>query len=131
MEKLDQLIQEGASLKMKIAAMSQRLKEVNQAIAPKAEFKDGSKTGYLVGGGFKVKVVNRENMKWNQKSLETVRQHFKVFDSVFKSEFKPKSFKDLKEAMLRDAEFEKAVNWARTVTPGAPTITYEEVGDGS
>ena len=126
-ENIEQLIVEGAKAKAEIDALSLRLKTITSALDQAAEFKNGSKTGYLVGGGFKVKVVRRENTKWDQKNLQVMRGYFKQFGQAFKADYKPKSAKELEKAMQLDPEFEKAVNWARTVTPGAPGVTFEQL----
>jgi hypothetical protein len=129
-ENIEQLIVEGAKVKAKMAQLSDRLKQISTVLDQAAEFKDGSKTGYLVGGGFKVKVVRRDNTKWDQKNLAVIRGYHNFqerFGQAFKAEYKPKSAKELEKAMLLDAEFEKAVNWSRKITPGAPGVTFEHL----
>lgn len=121
-----QLIQEGANLKMQIEAMTERLRQINTVIVAEAEFKNGKKTGYLVGGGFKVKVVLRDNVKWDQEKLAQVISHLPVIQECFRVEYKPDS-KKLELAMARNAEVETAVLWARTITPGTPAVTYEPI----
>ena len=130
-ENIEQLILEGAKVKVKMAELSDRLKQISTVLDQAAEFKDGSKTGYLVGGGFKVKVVRRDNTRWDQQNLKVMRGHFKqTFFEAFKIEFKPKSAKELEKQMLLNAKFEKAVKWARTVTPGASNLTFEQLEGG-
>ena len=120
------LIQEGATLKMQIEAMTSRLREINAALATEAEFKNGKKTGYLVGDGYKVKVVLRDNVKWDQEKLAQVISHLPVIQDCFRTEYKPDS-KKLELAMARSEEVEKAIVWARTITPGTPAVTYEPI----
>ena len=120
------LIQEGANLKIQIEAMTERLRQINAALATEAEFKNGKKTGYLVGGGFKVKVVLRDNVKWDQEKLVQVISHLPVLQDCFRTEYKPDS-KKLELAMARSEEVEKAIVWARTITPGTPAVTYEPI----
>jgi hypothetical protein len=132
-ENIEQLIVEGAKVKAKMAQLSDRLKQISTVLDQAAEFKDGSKTGYLVGGGFKVKVVRRDNTKWDQKNLAVIRGYHnfqETFGQAFKAEYKPKSAKELEKQMLLNAEFEKAVKWARTVTPGAANVTFEQLEGG-
>ena len=129
-ENIEKLIIEGARAKAEIETLSQRLKNIISTLDQAAVFKDGSKTGYLVGAGFKVKVVRRDNTKWDQKNLAVIRGYHnfqETFGQAFKAEYKPKSAKELEKAMLLDAEFEKAVNWARKITPGAPGVTFEHL----
>ena len=130
-ENIEQLIVEGAKAKTKMAELSDRLQQISAALDQAAEFKDGSKTGYLVGGGFKVKVVRRDNTRWDQKNLRVLRGYFKqTFFEAFKIEFKPKSAKELEKAMLLNPQLAKAVNWARTVTAGAANVTFEQLEGG-
>jgi transketolase len=127
---MEALIKEGAQLKAQIDRQSERLREINKTLAEKAEFKEGKKTAHLFAPGIKATVQLRENVKWDQARLLEVKKHFAWFDSVFKSDYKPKSSKELTVAMAKSAEFEKAVAWARTITPAAPGVTYETVEQG-
>jgi hypothetical protein len=132
-ENIEKLIAEGAALKIQSDAISARQKEINIELDKAAEFKDESKTGYLIGGGFKVKVVRRNNTKWDQKNLAVMRGHHgfqKHFGDAFKAEFKPKSAKALEKAMWANPEFAKAVNWARKITPGAPGVSFDAINEG-
>lgn len=127
---MEALMKEGAQLKAQIDQMAERLREINKTLAEKAEFKDGKKTAHLFAPGIKATVQLRENIKWDQDRLAEVKKHFAWFDTVFKSEYKPKSSKELTVAMAKSAEFEKAVAWARTITPAAPGVTYETIEQG-
>ena len=129
-ENIEKLIADGARAKAEIESLSQRLKNIISTLDQAAVFKDGSKTGYLVGAGFKVKVVRRDNTRWDQQNLQVMRGYFNQFGQAFKAEYKPKSAKELEKAMLLDVEFKKAVNWARTVTAGAPGVTFEQLEGG-
>jgi hypothetical protein len=127
---MEALIKEGAHLKAQIDRLTERLREINKTLAEMAEFKDGKKTAHLYAPGIKATVQLRENVKWNQERLAEVKKHFTWFDTVFKSEYRPKSSKELAVAMAQSAEFEKAVAWARTITPAAPGVTYETIEQG-
>ena len=127
---MEALIKEGAQLKAQIDQLSIRLREINNTLAQKAEFNDGKKTAHLFAPGIKATIQLRENVKWDQARLLEVKKHFDYFDSVFKAEFKPQSAKELTVAMAKSAEFEKPVEWARTITPGAPGVTYETIEQG-
>ncbi|MGD9216520.1 MAG: hypothetical protein PVJ84_17040 [Desulfobacteraceae bacterium] len=128
---MEALIKEGAQLKAQIDQLTERLREINKTLAEKAEFKDGKKTAHLFAPGIRAKIQLRENVKWNQARLLEVKKHFAWFDSVFKGEYKPQSPKELTVAMAKSAEFEKAVEWARTITPAAPGVTYETIEQGA
>jgi hypothetical protein len=127
---MEALIKEGAQLKAQIDQLSIRLREINNTLAQKAEFEDGKKTAHLFAPGLKATIQLRENVKWDQTRLLEVKKHFAWFDTVFKGEYKPRSSKELTVAMAKNAEFEKAVQWARTVTPAAPGVTYETIEQG-
>jgi len=127
---MEALIKEGAQLKAQIDQLSIRLREISNTLAQKAEFKDGKRTAHLFAPGIKATVQLRENVKWDQARLLEVKKHFGHFEAVFKTEYKPQSSKELVVAMAKSAEFEKAVEWARTVTPAAPGVTYETIEQG-
>ena len=67
--KNDALIREAAALDAEIRGKSEKLKELKLKLAALAEFKPGSMTGHLVGGGHKVKVQVKEYVKWDQDKL--------------------------------------------------------------
>ncbi len=124
MKTTTQLVHEGYLLKQEIDAKTKRLREINSKISEMAEFKDGKKTGYLTAGNIAVKVVVRENTKWDQKKLLETKPHLKNFNDIFKTEFKPISAKHVEIAMA-DENFKKAIEWTRTINPGSPSVTYE------
>lgn len=126
--KTDELIKEGAQLKGYIDQATAKLREINAQLAEAAEFKEGSKTGYVFGAGMKVKVSLRDNVKWDQDRIAQIISHIPNAKECFKTEYKPDN-KKLDAAIARSEELEKAVDWARTVTPGAPSVTYEIVED--
>ena len=123
---IEELIKEGATIKAYIEKATEKLRKINQEIAQQAEFKDGSKTGHLVGGGFTVTLSLRENVKWDQAKIQQIISLIPTAAGCFKTEYKPDN-KKLDAAISRSEELEKAVSWARTVTPGAPTVTYEPI----
>ena len=124
----DMLIQEGARLKEQILAMTDRLREINAQLAECAEYPNGGKTGHLSGGGYLIKVILRDNIKWDQERIQQMISHLPGVKECFKAEYKPDNRK-LEKVMAKDEAVEKAVAWARTVTPGAPTVTYERLDE--
>ena len=129
--KNDALIREAAALDAEIKGKSERLKELKLKLAALAEFKPGSMTGHLVGGGHKVKVQVKEYVKWDQDKLDQVRSFNPAkFNEIFKPEYKPISKKTL-DGFLEHGNKNMAdgVRWAMTVTPGAPQVTFESLGD--
>lgn len=124
------MVVRGAELKIQIKAMEEELKSINEALAKIADFRNGAKTGTILESGIKVTVKLRENVKWFQDRLHQVRSLLPdQFQNAFTTEFKPASSKDLKAAMEENEQFAKAVEWAREVKPGAPTVTYERIED--
>ena len=126
MSNVEDAIVRGAELKIQIDYLTSELRKINLFLSEQAEYKPGSKTGHLEACGIKVKVSTRENVKYDQDRLVTVRQHFPFFEEVFRSKWEPDS-KALSAFMATDGEFRKAVEWSRTVTPGAPTVTYTKI----
>jgi hypothetical protein len=119
---INQLIQKGFSLKQKIDNMTAELREINKQIADAAEYKEGSRTGHILTSDFAVKVSLRENVKWDTKKLMEIKNYFAdKFDAVVKYEIKP----DVKKINKEGGEIEKAFNWAKEVTAGQPSVSYE------
>jgi hypothetical protein len=126
----DKIIAEGARLKEQIAIMEESLKNINAALAMAAEFKDGCKTGHLVGAGYRVKVVKRDNIKWHQDRLKLVKENLPAhFNKVFVAEYSPESKKALDLEMAVNPDFAKAIEWSREIKEGTPYITYERIED--
>jgi len=130
---MDALLQEAFSLKQAIDTQTDRLREINRQLAESADFND-KKSATINGQHVKAKISLRENVKWDQDKLIHVRDHFNHFEDAFKAEWKPVSAKALEVACV-NPEFARAVDWCRTVTPGAPSVTYElieqEVADAA
>ena len=98
-------------------------------------YRNGSYTLYLtdplVGGGHKVKVQVKEYVKWDQDRLNKVQSfNPSKFSEVFKTEYKPVSKKTL-DGFLEHGNKNMAdgVRWAMKVTPGAPQVSFESLGD--
>lgn len=127
----EDLIREGASLKSRIERDRERLQSINQQLAQMAEFKDGKKTGHLIGAGFKVKVQLRENEKWDQGKLSQVREVMgPAFFDIFAAEYKPRSSKDLNGFLKHGPiDFRQGIELAREVKQGAPQVTFEALED--
>jgi len=122
---MDQLLEEAYSLKREIDAKTTRLREINRQIAEQVEF-DGKKSCWITGQHVKAKITLRDNVKWDQQRLVKVRDQFQHFTDAFKAEYKPISSKALEVACV-NPDFAKAIEWARTITSGAPSVTYELV----
>jgi len=120
------LVDKAAALKEEIAAATNELKEINLVLAEKAEFKPGSKTGHLTGRHYQAKIQLKEYTKWDQELLEKARKKMgdTEFFKVFRWTFEPKSAKTLAGA-LEFGSHAKIIESARTVTDGAPYITFE------
>ncbi len=119
---LTELIKRGATIKAAIVEQTVRLRAINEQIAAQVEF-NGKKSATLEAGGFKVNITQRENIKWDHDSLEKFRFHVgdEEFFTLFKTEFKP-----INKA-IKAYPNQKDVQFCRTVTPGAPSVTYKEV----
>ena len=124
------LVVRGSELKIQMQAMTEELRGINLELSSAAEYRNGSKTGHLLEAGIKVTVQLKENIKWNQERLAQVKTLLPgVFNDTFVYEFKPASSKALEAAMKENTEFAKAVEWSRTISPGAPQVVYEKIID--
>jgi hypothetical protein len=119
---MESLIKEGAALKAQIGTMTTDLRAINEQIAANIEF-NGKKSATLEAGGFKVSVTQRENIKWDRDRLDKFRAHVgdQDFFNMFKTEFKPIA------KAINAYPGQKDIQYCRTVTPGAPSVTYKEV----
>lgn len=132
---LPELLREGYALDREIKAKTERLRIVKERLADLAEFKGGKATGHAAADGYAAKVVLRQNVRWDQDRLATIREHLpERFGRVFRPEFKPVSAKLLDQALAnRESEeansFAEGIEWAREVAPGAPQVTFERLED--
>ena len=121
-------MQEAYRLKIDVGLQEKRLREINKILESIADF-SGKKSATITGQYVKAKISQRENVKWDQSRLTQIKDHFPaVFPEAFKIEWKPTGAKELEMAAASNPDFAKAVDWCRTVTPGAPTVTYEPIG---
>lgn len=124
------LIREGAALKGEIDEKSERLREINVRLAEVAKFQKGKKTATVEGAGMRVKVQLKECVKFDQEKLGLARHTMgdKAFFAAFGWTFKPRSQKDLDGLLAYgDPKHVALVRDAMTITPGAPSVTYEKV----
>lgn len=125
-------VDRAAGLKARATAITEELRQLNLFIAEKAEYKEGQQTGHAAGAHFIAKVQRRENVKWDQGKLEAVRAEVgdESFWGPFTFEIKPRPARDFTAKLAAlPPEAVAAVMAARTATPGAPAVTYEELGE--
>ena len=128
MEDFDKLVERGASIKKHIMALTEELRTVNEEIA-KAVVKNGSRSAAVYTNKYKVTVQLRNNVKWDQDRLFEVSKHAQFnekFYESFRSEYKPNT-RVMEAYMAENTDFANAINWARTVTAGAPSVTYTAI----
>ncbi len=126
---LEELIREGAGLKIQLDEITAKLREVNRKLEGLADF-NGKKTAYLVGGGFKVTVQKRENVKWLQDRILQLKANIPhdLFTSLFKISYEPISKKTIDEFLQHgDHDLAQGVVWCREISPGAPQVTFEKL----
>jgi len=126
--KMNKLLQEAFLLKQEINSRTARLREINLELARTAPFPASKRSTELIAGTIKARIQLRQNIRWDQEKLAKVKTCFNHFPDVFKTEYKPKSQKTLDIAMV-NPDFARAVEWARTVTDGAPSVQYERIDD--
>lgn len=127
----DNLVKEYARNKAQADALVDRNREIARKLAEMAEFSDGSKTGHMLAGGFNVTVALKENVRWDQDSLDKAFQGMgDEFLKPFKYKWEPRSKKALDAFMsyATDAQ-KKAVEVSMSSTPGQPQIKLESLED--
>lgn len=122
------LVDRAALLKEELAGKTEELRQINQTLAARGEFKPGSKTGHLIGRHYQAKIQLKENTKWNQELLSDARELMgdEEFFKVFKWNFEPKNAKALAGA-LEFALYAEFIEAARTVSPGQPSLVFEKM----
>lgn len=127
---LDDLAREYAANKAKADALTARNAEIAEKLATAARFKDGSNTGHLLAGGYKMTVTRKFNTKWLPEKLEIARRELtdELFFKVFAWKYEPRSKKEL-DGFLEYAspEFRAAILAAMETSPGRPAIKLEAV----
>lgn len=129
MESMDTLIAEGAKLKEQEADIKARLADINKTLETMAEF-CGKKTATIVGGGYRVKIQKRTNVRWDQAKLNEARQMMgnDEFFKAFTWRFEPKGARQLAEYFEATQEHNaNIIKAAMTEKPGAPDVTYEPI----
>lgn len=121
---INKLIQQGYQLKMQITALNEQLHAINKQVAEQAIYRNDSKTGHINTPDIKVTVSQRENVKWDNEKLMSIKNYFgDKFDSFVKVEYKP----DIRKIKASGGEIEKAFLWAKESTAGQPQVTYEMI----
>ena len=124
----DALVLEWALNKEQADALTARNAEIADELAKIAVFRDGSNSGHLEAGGYKVTVTRRFNTRWVAEKLENARKILtdELFFRVFKWKYEPHSKKDL-DAFLKYAapEFRSAILAAMETSPGSPGVKLE------
>jgi len=126
---MERLIREGAELKTRVDELTARLREVNRTLETFADF-NGKKTAHLIGGGFKVTVQKRENVKWLQERIVQLKENMPhdLFTSLFKASYEPQSKKAIDGFLQHgDHDLAQGVVWCREISPGSPQVTFERL----
>ncbi len=124
------LIREGATLKAEIDEKAEHLREIHARLTALAKFPQGKKTATLEGAGRRVKIQLKDYVKFDQEKVGAARLAMgdHTFAQVFGWTFKPKSQRDLDGFLVHGKpEHVALVREAMTITPGAPSVTYELV----
>ena len=124
------LVSRYVTLKMELDAKQKVLRELAAEIQEQATFPEGKNTAHIIGAGYDVSVQRRENVKWDQKKLASIRSRMgdETFFKLFTWEFKPVSARQITGFMdYGDPLQVEALRDARTCTPGAPAITFTPI----
>ena len=124
------LLARGFELKTAIDARREELAAINLELLARAVFPAGKATCHIQEGKYKARIVKKENIKYDQEKLLEIKQRMPaIFEQVFKLKYEPEAAA-LKTFMAADQTFAQAIAWARSVTPAAPSVTYEKTQDG-
>jgi hypothetical protein len=130
--KTEALVHEYTRNKAVADAATSRNREIAKILAELAVYKDGSKTGHLLAGGFKITATIKENISWDQEVLEAARIQLgdDVFLKAFAWEFKPRSAKAL-HGFLDYAPDDQTeiIKRAMIVKPAQPSVKLDSLED--
>jgi hypothetical protein len=124
------LVDQAAQLAVEVNQKTEELRGLKVRLAELAEFKEGKKTGHITGNHFQATVSLKENVKWDQKALESLRSDIgdEEFFKIFKWTFEPHSKKVLDGAM-DFGPYKLIIAKAFTVSPGSPQVTFKPMED--
>ena len=125
---LDDLAKEYAANKATADALTARNAEIADRLAAAAAFKDGSNTGHLTAGGYKLTITRKFNTRWIQDKLAEARTKLtdELFFKIFGWKYEPRSKKDLDAFLsLAAPEFSAAILAAMETSPGKPGVKLE------
>ena len=130
-DQLVQLIREGAEIKERLDADTERLREINLQLAELASFPAGKNTAHVRIADLVVEIQRKTTEKWDQGKLNAARAKLgdTIFFALFKWEFKPLSKKKIDGfTEFTKPEERDLVLDALTTKPAAPSVTYKRVG---
>ena len=120
---------EYVSLKSEVEQKTARLRDLAKQIAAVTTFPEGKNTAHAVEAGYNFTIQRKENVRWDQKKLATCRADFgdDLFFKLFGWKYEPNT-------KILNGFFETGdpsqigmVLDARTVSPGAPQISFEAI----
>ena len=123
MDRMEGMIREAAALDTEIRTKSRRLRELKSRLADSAHFQPGSRTGYITGGGFRVKIQLRDQIKWDQDRLRHLKARMPDFSKLFKTEYKPVNKKVI-DGYLSFGPHASVVKWAISQAPTHPQVSF-------
>jgi len=124
----DELIKAAAVLDTSVKNQAHRLRELKAEITKRADFKPGSKTGYLSGGDIRAKVQRRQNIIWQQNHLTRLRRQLgdPAFLGLFRIRYEPISRKLIENYMEQEQPAGvEALRSAMTVKSTAALVSFE------
>ena len=116
-------------LKSEVEQKTAQLRDLAKQLAGSATFPEGKNTAHMVSGGYDFTIQRKENVRWDQKKLATCRADFgdDLFFKLFGWKYEPNT-------KILNGFFETGdpsqigmVLDARTVSPGAPQISFEAI----
>jgi len=122
------IFSEYVNLKAEVEQKTARLRDLAKQIAAVATFPEGKNTAHMVSGGYDFTIQRKENTRWDQKVLRNTRIQLgdDLFFKLFDWEFKPIT-RTLKGFLDTNPDKAPYIEAARTVSPGAPQISFEAI----
>ena len=125
-----ELLKEGAKIRKWQEESKKRLAEINQILAERATYREGSATGHIYGGNIHATITKKKSVKFDQDLLFLAMKEIGEipFEGVFKRKYEPRSKAALRGFFQTANDKEKKLVWdAMTEEDVPPYVKYETI----